>query len=133
MAVNFVGLFFSIQASIDLHLGRLPARGPFHLGRWSWPINLASSLVRESSGSTQQKGFADGVSQRLQFTVFICVLFILPTATPVTQLNMNYAIVAIGGVVLIVGLVWTFWGRHRFSGPVQTLGVDEFKDDSKDE
>ncbi|OBZ76216.1 Amino-acid permease BAT1 [Grifola frondosa] len=58
----------------------LPEPGPFNLGRWSWPINLASAL----------------------FTVFICVLFILPIAHPTNSLNMNYAVVAIGGVIAIV-------------------------------
>ena len=53
--------------------------------------------------------------------MFICVLFVLPTASPVTKLDMNYAIVAIGGVVLLVALVWIAWGRHNFSGPMQTL------------
>jgi hypothetical protein len=56
----------------------------------------------------------------VQFTIFICVLFILPTAHPVNQLNMNYAIVAVGGVMLLVVLMWLFWGRSRFSGPVFT-------------
>ena len=57
----------------------------------------------------------------LQFTVFICVLFILPTAHPTTALNMNYAIVAIGAVVLIVAVCWTVWGRFHFVGPVKTV------------
>lgn len=66
-----------------------------------------------------------------QFTVFICVLFILPTATPVSQLNMNYAIVAIGGIVLIVGMVWTFWGRFHFSGPVRTISQELYADEKE--
>ncbi|OSX57506.1 hypothetical protein POSPLADRAFT_1067868 [Postia placenta MAD-698-R-SB12] len=77
----------------------LPERGPFNLGRWSWAVNFASFL----------------------FSVFICVLFILPTSYPVNALNMNYAIVAIGGVIVLVGLCWLFWGRYRFTGPVKTL------------
>ncbi|KAF8166055.1 amino acid transporter [Pholiota molesta] len=73
-------------------------RGPFHLGKWSMAINVAS----------------------LSFIVFICVLFVLPTARPVTQFNMNYAIVSVGGIFLIVGLTWIFWGRTRFTGSVHT-------------
>ncbi|KAJ6455474.1 amino acid transporter [Mycena sanguinolenta] len=76
----------------------LATRGPFHLGRYSWAINFAS--------------FA--------FTIFVCILFILPTAHPVTQLNMNYAVVAVGGLMLLVVLMWFLWGRTRFSGPVFT-------------
>ncbi|GJE93136.1 amino acid transporter [Phanerochaete sordida] len=87
----------------------LPARGPFSLGRWSWPINFASTL----------------------FTVFICVLFILPTATPVTELNMNYAIVAIGGVILIACIAWATWGRSHFFGPVRTIAEESYEEETK--
>ncbi len=72
--------------------------------------------------SSITKSFPRKITQiRFQFTLFICVLFILPTATPVNQSNMNYAIVAIGGVLLIVASVWFIWGRSHFTGPVQTL------------
>ncbi|KAF9256311.1 amino acid transporter [Marasmius fiardii PR-910] len=87
----------------------LSTRGPFHLGRWSWAINAAS--------------FA--------FTVFVCVLFILPTSHPVNKDNMNYAVVSVGGLLLIVALTWTFWGRYRFKGPVHTninIGEDHSVD-----
>jgi len=80
----------------------LSERGPFTLGRWSWAINFVSLL----------------------FGVFICVLFILPTSRPVTQLTMNYAIVAIGGVIILVGMTWVCWGRFRFDGPVKTVVFD---------
>ncbi|PPQ84943.1 LOW QUALITY PROTEIN: hypothetical protein CVT25_004456 [Psilocybe cyanescens] len=52
--------------------------------------------------------------------IFICVLFILPTASPVTQLNMNYSVVSIGGIILIVGFTWALWGRRHFNGPLHT-------------
>ncbi|CCM06177.1 uncharacterized protein FIBRA_08419 [Fibroporia radiculosa] len=81
----------------------LPERGPFNLGRWSWVINLASFM----------------------FAVFICVLFILPTAYPVNTLDMNYAIVAIGAIILIVALCWFVWGNSHFVGPVKTILVNE--------
>ncbi|KAJ4478037.1 amino acid transporter [Lentinula aciculospora] len=76
----------------------LKARGPFHLGKWSWSINAIS----------------------LAFTSFICVLFILPTASPVNKNNMNYAVVSVGGIVMIVTTTWIFWGRFRYKGPVLT-------------
>ncbi|PPQ63900.1 hypothetical protein CVT24_010367 [Panaeolus cyanescens] len=73
-------------------------RGPFSLGKWSRVINGLS--------------FA--------FIVFICVLFVLPTAHPVNQTDMNYSIVSIGSILLLVSLTWFFWGRHTFVGPVHT-------------
>ncbi|KAL5639273.1 hypothetical protein ACGC1H_006700 [Rhizoctonia solani] len=48
-------------------------KGPFHLGKYSRAINIISAL----------------------FTVFVCVLFILPTSMPVNALNMNYSIVGV--------------------------------------
>lgn len=60
-----------------------------------------------------------------QFTVFICVLFILPTAQPVTADDMNYSIAAIGAVFLLVGLSWLFWGRFHFKGPVSEISEGE--------
>ncbi|KAI0318202.1 amino acid transporter [Amylostereum chailletii] len=77
----------------------LKEHGPFNLGRYSWTINLLSFL----------------------FTVFVCVLFILPTAHPVNSQNMNYAVVAVGGIMIVVGMTWVFWGRFRFKGPVSTV------------
>ncbi|KAJ3768959.1 amino acid/polyamine transporter I [Lentinula raphanica] len=76
----------------------LKVRGPFHLGKWSWPINAIS----------------------LAFTCLICVLFVLPTAFPVNKNNMNYAVVSVGGIMLIVATTWFFWGRFRYKGPVLT-------------
>ncbi|EPQ50519.1 hypothetical protein GLOTRDRAFT_50528, partial [Gloeophyllum trabeum ATCC 11539] len=80
----------------------LSERGPFSLGRYSWAINVASAL----------------------FTVFICVLFILPTSYPVNSINMNYAVLAIGAVMLLVTFAWVAFGRYRFVGPVRTVEED---------
>ncbi|KZW03950.1 amino acid transporter [Exidia glandulosa HHB12029] len=80
----------------------LTERGPFNLGRFSWPINAAACA----------------------FTVFVCVLFVLPTSHPVTPDNMNYAVVAIGGLLVIVTINWLLWGRKTFTGPVRTFIYD---------
>ncbi|KAI0033568.1 amino acid transporter [Vararia minispora EC-137] len=73
--------------------------GPFSLGRLSWIVNFLSFL----------------------FTVFVCILFVLPTSFPVTAQNMNYAIVAIGGVVLLVVGAWFAWGQGSFRGAAGTV------------
>ncbi|THH05783.1 hypothetical protein EW145_g4550 [Phellinidium pouzarii] len=74
-------------------------RGPFHLGKWSWAINFTSFL----------------------FAVLVCVLFVLPTAHPTTTQNMNYAVVAIGALLIITALAWVCWGRQHFDGPMKTI------------
>ena len=63
--------------------------------------------------------------------MFICVLFILPTAHPVNSQNMNYAVVAIGAVMLIVGACWILWGRFHFMGPMKTV-ENESKEEKHD-
>lgn len=35
---------------------------------------------------------------------------------------MNYAIVAVGGLLMITAAAWVLWGRKHFSGPVKTFG-----------
>ena len=88
--------------------------GPFRLGRFSWAINVASLI----------------------FIVVMSVFFILPTvssslslfrvpltipqAHPVTAVNMNYAVVAIGGLILLVSVQYVLKGRHVYQGIVHT-------------
>ncbi|KAI9596885.1 amino acid permease-domain-containing protein [Syncephalis fuscata] len=53
--------------------------GPFHLGRASRPIGIVACA----------------------WTAFITVLFILPSASPVTAENMNYASAAVAAVLIV--------------------------------
>ncbi|KAI0772450.1 APC amino acid permease [Trametes elegans] len=51
------------------------------------------------------------------WTLFVCVIFALPTNLPVTGETMNYAAPITGGVVLL-SLVWYLIGGHRhYHGP----------------
>ncbi len=49
------------------------------------------------------------------------VLFVLPTAHPVTSLNMNYAIVAIGGLIVLTTLQYVLWGGRHYNGIIHTF------------
>jgi amino acid transporter len=73
--------------------------GPFRLGKFSWIVNVLSLI----------------------FITVMSIFFILPTAHPVTALNMNYAIVAIGGLVVLVSIQWFAWGRGVYAGIVHTF------------
>ncbi|KAL7418652.1 polyamine transporter tpo5 [Cryptotrichosporon argae] len=77
--------------------------GPFRLGRFGWSVNLAA----------------------LVFIILMSMLFIMPASYPVTAENMNYAIVAVGGVVLGVTLQWFFWGKKVYHGVVHTFVADD--------
>ncbi|KAI6126824.1 amino acid transporter [Pisolithus sp. B1] len=81
----------------------LPEPGPFRLGKWSWGVNFLSFL----------------------FSAFICGLFVLPTVYPVNALNMNYSVVAIGGVIVVVTVNWFSWGHRSFSGPMRTYTLEK--------
>ena len=73
--------------------------GPWHLGKWSAPIGWIAIV----------------------WVAIICVLFVLPTAGPVTALNFNYTIFA---VVVVVGAATIWWfasARKWFTGPKQNL------------
>jgi amino acid permease (GABA permease) len=95
-SIAVIGLYIAYVAPVFLRL-RNPEfhRGPWHLGRWSQPIGWAAIV----------------------WVIIICVLFVLPTASPITRLNFNYTIVAVA-VVLGAATVWWFGGaRTWFTGP----------------
>jgi amino acid permease (GABA permease) len=73
--------------------------GPWNLGRWSALIGWIAIV----------------------WVGIICVLFILPTQSPITVSTFNYTIVA---VVVVVGLATIWWfasARRWFTGPRQNL------------
>lgn len=69
--------------------------GEFSLGRFSIPNAVISSI----------------------WLFVISIFMFFPAEYPVTKGNMNYAIVIIGGIVLITSIYWIFWARHSFIGP----------------
>ncbi|KAL2183927.1 amino-acid permease [Thermothelomyces heterothallicus CBS 203.75] len=70
-------------------------RGPWHLGRWSVPVNLVA----------------------VAWNAFVSVIFFLPTELPVTRENMNYAAVVFTFVLLFSIGFWYTHGRHYYTGP----------------
>jgi amino acid transporter len=99
-AIAVIGLYISYVAPVLLR--RLKGDfepGPWNLGRWSAPIGWAAIV----------------------WVGIICVLFVLPTASPITATNFNYTIVA---VAVVVGGAWLWWmlgARHWFTGPRHTV------------
>lgn len=70
-------------------------RGPFHLGRYSLIIHVIGLI----------------------WICIIVILFILPPEYPVTPLNMNYASLGFGTVLITSSLFYFFSARHWFEGP----------------
>jgi amino acid permease (GABA permease) len=95
-SIAVIGLYIAYVAPVFLRL-RNPhfQRGPWHLGRYSRPVGWAA----------------------IAWVAIICVLFVLPTGSPITVGNFNYTIVAVA-VVLGAAALWWFAGARRwFTGP----------------
>jgi hypothetical protein len=74
-------------------------RGPFHLGKFSYPISIAAVL----------------------WIGFISVAFCLPELNPVSTKTLNYAPVAVGIVLAYALGFWTLSARRWFTGPVKQV------------
>ncbi|KAI0632982.1 APC amino acid permease [Trametes polyzona] len=67
------------------------------------------------------------------WTLFVCVIFALPTVLPVTGQTMNYAAPITGGVILL-SLVWYAIGGHRhYKGPASNKPDADGKEEASDD
>lgn len=74
-------------------------RGPFHLGAFSYPVALIGVV----------------------WICFITIALILPEENPVSSTSLNYAVVAVG-IVLVYSLgFWAISARKWFKGPVKQI------------
>lgn len=71
--------------------------GPFHLGKWGWPINIASMI----------------------YIAVTVVLFCFPFVMPESPKNMNYTIVISGGLIVFISIWWFIRGKNEgvYKGP----------------
>lgn len=95
-SIAVIGLYIAYVAPVFLRR-RTPdfQVGVWNLGRWSAPVGWTAIV----------------------WVVIICILFVLPTASPVTASTFNYTIVAVG---VVLGGAWLWWmlsARHWFTGP----------------
>jgi len=88
--IAYVIPIFLRQFSSDFQVG------PWHLGAWSRPIGWIAVI----------------------WVVFISVLFMLPTSTPITLQDFNYTPVVVLGVFLLVTIWWLVSARNWFKGPI---------------
>ncbi|KAI9731811.1 MAG: hypothetical protein M1818_007676 [Claussenomyces sp. TS43310] len=85
-------------------MGNKFERGPWHLGRFSFAINLIAVV----------------------WTVFVSIIFMMPTAMPVEADEMNYASVILAAIGLFSFVYWFIRGRGRYHGPtVKTFVIEE--------
>jgi amino acid permease (GABA permease) len=96
-SIATIGLYIAYVAPTFLRLrqGSSFQRGPWHLGRWSYPIGIIACI----------------------WVVFITILFMLPTANPIGWGNFNYTVVAVVAVIGFAGIYWLVSAKNWFTGP----------------
>jgi len=95
IAVIGLCIAYVLPTYLRLRRGAAFERGPWHLGRWSTLVGCIA----------------------VAWVCFISVLFMLPTAYPVTWTNFNYTPVAVLVVLGFAGIWWVTSARHWFTGP----------------
>lgn len=73
--------------------------GPWSLGRFGLAVNLVT----------------------IAFSALIIGFMVLPPYQPVTAVNMNYAGVVFGAVLIICAVLWFAIGRARYQGPLREV------------
>ncbi len=96
-SIATIGLYIAYVTPTFLRLrqGDSFQSGPWQLGRWSRPVGIVACI----------------------WVVFITILFVLPTASPITVKDFNYAIVALLVVIGYAGIYWLVSARNWFTGP----------------
>jgi amino acid permease (GABA permease) len=96
-SIAAIGLYVAYVIPVFLRVlkGERFERGPWHLGRWGRPVGIVASA----------------------WVVFIFVLFMLPTAAPVSVSNFNYTPIAFVVVLGGAAVWWFVSARKWFTGP----------------
>jgi amino acid permease (GABA permease) len=96
-SIAVIGLYIAYVTPTFLRLrqGASFQRGPWHLGRWSAPIGIIAVV----------------------WVLFITILFMLPTVSPITASNFNYTVFAVLAVIGFAGIYWLVSARNWFTGP----------------
>ena len=96
-SIAVIGLYIAyvLPTFLRLRQGSNFRRGPWHLGRWSRPIGIIAVV----------------------WVVFITILFMLPTISPINAADFNYTVVAVVVVLGFAGIWWLVSARNWFTGP----------------
>lgn len=96
-SIAVIGLYIAyiIPVFLRLRAGERFQRGPWHLGRWSYVVGWIAVV----------------------WVAFITILFMLPQVSPITRDSFNYAVIAVGVVVVFAGGWWIISAHNWFTGP----------------
>jgi amino acid transporter len=100
-SVAVIGLYIAYVGPVLLRrrLGDEFEPGPWSLGKWSPLVGWIAII----------------------WVGIICVLFVLPTASPITPTTFNYTIIAVAVVLAFAAIWWFASARKWFTGPRQNL------------
>jgi amino acid permease (GABA permease) len=96
-SIAVIGLYIAyvIPTFLRLRQGASFQRGPWHLGRWSYLVGTVAVI----------------------WVIFITILFMLPTASPITWADFNYTVIAVVVVLGFAGIYWLVSAKNWFTGP----------------
>ena len=96
-SIAVIGLYIAyvIPVYLRVRAGKDFKMGAWNLGKW---------------------GVLNGIVATV-WTVFICVLLLLPQLKPITKVNFNYAPVAVLAVIGFATIYWFGSARKWFTGP----------------
>jgi amino acid transporter len=96
-SIAVIGLYvaYVLPTLLRLLRGADFVPGPWHLGRWSRPIGIIAVV----------------------WVAFISILFMLPTASPITGKTFNYTVVAVLAVLGFATIYWFVSAKNWFKGP----------------
>jgi amino acid permease (GABA permease) len=96
-SIAVIGLYIAyvLPTFLRLRLGSSFQRGPWHLGQWSYLIGWIAVI----------------------WVVFITILFMLPTVSPIHWGNFNYTVVAVAVVLGFASIYWAVSAKNWFTGP----------------
>lgn len=86
-----------------LYTPEILAYGPWKLGKMGVVVNIVSIL----------------------YLSFTCIFMVFPPYQPVSAVNMNYASLIFGGVLIVSLTYWLWKGRKVYEGPVMEIQTQE--------
>jgi hypothetical protein len=96
-SIAVIGLYvaYVIPTFLRMRQGSSFKAGPWQLGKWSRPIGVAAII----------------------WVIFITILFMLPTVSPITHNTFNYTPIAVLAVIGFAGIYWLVSAHKWFKGP----------------
>src|SRR5580693_5977831 len=96
-SIAVIGLYvaYVLPTLLRLMRGADFVPGPWHLGRFSRPIGIIAVV----------------------WVAFIAILFMLPTASPISGKNFNYTVFAVLAVLGFATIYWFVSAKNWFKGP----------------